>query len=61
MRTALAAILTAGSASFLLAAEATETKSTLESVSLGENWFGPKLGLEDLKGRVVLIEFWGRN
>jgi ABC-type nitrate/sulfonate/bicarbonate transport system substrate-binding protein len=61
MRSVLAAIIAAGGASVLLGAEGTEVKSTLEAVSLGESWFGPKLGVEDLKGRVVLIEFWGRN
>ena len=61
MRTALAAILMTGTAPFLLAAEATETKSVLDSVSLGSHVFGPRLGVDDLKGRVVLMEFWGRN
>jgi len=51
----------AAAPSLVLAAEATETKSTLESVSLGSHVFGPKLGVDDLKGRVVLMEFWGRN
>jgi len=61
MRTALATLVMAAAPSLVLAAEATETKSTLESVSLGSHVFGPKLGVDDLKGRVVLMEFWGRN
>jgi hypothetical protein len=58
MRTGFTAILMAAVPSLVLAAE---TKSTLESVSVGSHVFGPKLNVEDLKGRVVLIEFWGRN
>ncbi len=30
-------------------------------VNLGEHWYGEKLDLKDLKGRVVLYEFWGLN
>lgn len=40
---------------------AEDSTSLLESVKIGESWYGPKLNSEDLKGRVVLIEFWGRN
>jgi hypothetical protein len=62
MRTAaLAAVLAAGAAPVLLAAEATEATATLESARFGEQWFGPKFNADDLKGRVVLVEFWGRN
>jgi len=28
-------------------------------IKLGESLLGPKLGDDDLKGRVVLLEFWG--
>ncbi|MBI4601414.1 MAG: hypothetical protein HY721_05555 [Planctomycetes bacterium] len=35
--------------------------SKLESLQLGDPWYGPKLALEDLKGRVVLLEFWGHR
>jgi hypothetical protein len=31
----------------------------IEKVKLGEHWYGPDLKVEDLKGRVVLLEFWG--
>jgi hypothetical protein len=61
MRTALAAVVAAGTAPFLLAQEGTESKATLDSVSMGDHLYGPKRGLEDLKGRVVLIDFWGRK
>jgi hypothetical protein len=42
-------------------AESSEKGTLLEKVNLGENWYGPKLSLDDLKGRVVLIEFWGQH
>ena len=32
-----------------------------KAVSLGEHWYGDKINLEELKGRVVLYEFWGIN
>ena len=36
-------------------------KSEIEKISLGEHIYGPKVTVEDLKGRVVLIDFWGIN
>ena len=33
----------------------------LSKVTFGSTWYGPDIKVEDLKGRVVLIEFWGRN
>ena len=38
------------------AAESVNLKS---AVRLGSHWYGPELALEDLEGRVVLIEDWG--
>lgn len=38
-----------------------ETTSGIEGLKLGDHWYGPKLSTEDLKGRVVLVEFWGRH
>lgn len=35
--------------------------ATLGSLKMGEYWYGPNLSLEDLKGRVVLVEFWGQH
>jgi hypothetical protein len=40
-------------------ARAEDSKSELDSVRLGDVWYGPKVTVEDLKGRVVLIDFWG--
>lgn len=34
---------------------------SLDGVTLGEHWYGPKLSESDLKGRVVMIELWGFN
>ena len=44
-------------------ATAGPAKSTqLESVvTLGEVWYGDEINLKDLKGKVVLYEFWGIN
>ena len=53
---AVPALLTAS-----LAAESEGQKSEIEGMSLGDHIYGPKLDLEDLKGRVVLVEFWGIN
>ena len=38
-----------------------EATGGLDGVNLGEHWFGPNLTLDDLKGRIVLLEFWGYN
>ena len=32
---------------------------TVDGVRLGEQLYGPALKADDLKGRVVLLEFWG--
>ena len=49
-------------ASLALAATAslarTEEKVTLDQVKLGDHVFGPNRSANDLKGRVVLLEFW---
>ena len=34
---------------------------SLDGVTLGEHWYGPKRTEADLKGRVVMIEEWGFN
>ena len=35
--------------------------TSLEGINLGEHWAGPKRSVDDLKGRVVLVELWGFN
>ncbi len=35
------------------------SKSTLSQVNLGEHWYGKKIDLGDLTGKVVLMEIWG--
>ena len=54
-RTALTAICA------LLPLAAAEAAANLKDVKLGEHWYGTELKNEDLKGRVVLMEFWGIN
>jgi hypothetical protein len=43
------------------AAESEGEKTDIEGMKLGSHIYGPKLDLDDLKGRVVLVEFWGIN
>jgi len=54
-----AALLGCGAAP--LGVQGEESKSLLGSIRLGEHIYGPKVTQDDLKGRVVLIEYWGRN
>lgn len=37
----------------------TNADVTLDGVSLGDHVLGPKLDTDDLKGRVVVFEYWG--
>ena len=39
--------------------DADTANSTLETLSLGEYWFGAEISKEDLEGKVVLFELWG--
>jgi len=41
------------------ASEGDTSNSTLETLNLGEYWFGAEISLEDLEGKVVLFELWG--
>jgi len=43
------------------AAQSEGEKAEIEKISLGDHIYGPKFSVEDLKGRVVLVEFWGIN
>lgn len=47
----------------LALAQAPEAQAevSIADVKLGAHWYGPSLKTEDLKGRVVLVEFWGMN
>ena len=53
---ALPALLTSSAS-----AQSEGEKSEIEKISLGDHIYGPKVNVEDLKGRVVLVEFWGIN
>lgn len=33
----------------------------LQEVALGDHWYGAKVGLDDLQGRVVLFAYWGAS
>ena len=45
----------------LMAGAAPVAAQTIGDVTLGELWFGDSITAEDMAGRVVLIEMWGRN
>jgi len=38
-----------------------QSEASVSDLKLGAHWYGPSLKTEDLKGRVVLVEFWGIN
>jgi hypothetical protein len=63
MRTLLAFTFAAGCVVPAARAADGETSSddVLSQVTFGKNIYGPELKVEDLKGRVVLIEFWGQH
>ena len=44
-----------------LAPARAEDPVNLSSVKLGEVHYGPRVSLEELKGHVVLIDFWGTH
>jgi hypothetical protein len=39
----------------------TAAATTIDDLELGDCWMGEKWDKESLKGRTVLIEFWGYN
>lgn len=45
----------------LCSAAAADGVTSLEGANLGTHWYGPNYTLDDLKGRVVVIEMWGYN
>lgn len=34
--------------------------STIDDIGFGTHWFGPEINVEDLRGKVVLLEIWGQ-
>ena len=41
--------------------DVSETSSSkIDQIQLGTHWFGPKLSVEKLRGKVVLLEIWGQ-
>ena len=40
---------------------ATRAEPALANLTLGDLWYGDPISLDELQGRVVLVEFWGRN
>ena len=36
-----------------------DRKPRIEQLDLGTYWYGAEVGLDDLKGKVVLVELWG--
>ncbi len=45
----------------LCSAAVADGVTSLEGANLGTHWYGPNYTLDDLKGRVVVIEMWGYN
>ena len=43
----------------MLASAATAGDTDLERLSMGEYWYGAQVDLDDLRGKVVLVEYWG--
>ncbi len=52
-------VLRVGAAVLLLAAAA--GAATIDDFTFGETWWGDAYKPEELKGRVVLVDFWGVN
>ncbi len=52
---------TAALALTLLAPAAAASATTLDDLRLGEVWYGDPVTPDQMKGRVVVVEFWGFN
>lgn len=39
----------------------TASAMTLDDLTEGKTVVGPKLGVEELKGKIVYVEFWGTH
>lgn len=55
---ALTALLFTGGAAAWAGGATTKLQ---DAFKFGEHWYGPKYTMDDLKGRVVLLEDWGYN
>jgi hypothetical protein len=59
--TAFCSVLFGCAAAAPLAAADFNMKIKAADIEFGESVMGPKLSPDDLKGKVVLVEFWGIN
>jgi hypothetical protein len=65
MRSVFLAAVSVAAIPFLTASNAARAEpkgeAAFDGVTLGEHWYGQDVSVDDLKGRVVLLEFWGYN
>lgn len=48
-------------AAALACAASPAAATAIEDLQLGDLWYGPPITPDGLKGRVVVVEFWGFN
>ncbi len=46
---------------FVAAAAPTASAVGIEDLTMGDTWWGDTYKIDDLKGKVVIVEFWGFN
>lgn len=61
MRNTTSVALAFGLGLALLSGVADAQVSSLQGGNLGQHWYGPEYTMDDLKGRVVMVEAWGYN
>ena len=44
-----------------VAAAPAASATTIQDLTLGDTWYGEPITQDGLKGRVVVVEFWGFN